>query len=88
VTEATYYSTITEAPSDTVTVFVGVNGETSTEGLSTIYEVYIYTTTQTVDYVGDTWECGVDQFKKLVRETAISKVAFPTYVEAKATSTV
>jgi hypothetical protein len=55
VTEATYYSTITEVPSDIVTIYVGINGETSTEGRSTIYEVYIYTTTQTVDYVGDGW---------------------------------
>jgi hypothetical protein len=73
-------------------VYIGLDGETSTDGASTIYEVYIYTTTQSIDIVGDSWQCGANSLpvfrKKFASETATTLTAVPAYVEAKATSTI
>lgn len=57
ITEATYTSTITDAPDGAVTVYQDVDGQEYTYGASTIYEVYIYTTTQSIDLVGQGLDC-------------------------------
>lgn len=57
-TEATYTSTVTDAADGIVTLFSGTDGQISTYGANTIYEIYIYTTTQAVDIVGQTLDCG------------------------------
>jgi len=59
ITEATYTSTVTDAPGGAVTLYSGSDGQISTYGANTIYEVYIYTTTQSVDVVGQGTQCGV-----------------------------
>ncbi|TID27279.1 hypothetical protein E6O75_ATG00046 [Venturia nashicola] len=56
-TEATFTSTITDAPEGTVTVYQDKDGQEYTYGASTIYEVYIYTTTQSIDLVGIGLDC-------------------------------
>lgn len=81
-TEATYTSTITEAPNGAVTVYVDQDGQQYTYGASTIYEVYVYTTTQSIDLVGDGLQCGA--WKRRARRTA-SPLTAPAYVEARAT---
>jgi hypothetical protein len=80
---ATYTSTITEGPADgVVTVYYGDDGQPSTWGVSTVYEVYIYTTTQAVDVVGSGVACGVSWGKR----TAAPAVApYPATVMATAT---
>jgi len=64
VTEATYTSTVTDAPDGVVTLYSGADGQVSTYGAETIYEVYIYTTTQSVDIVGSGVRCGISWGKR------------------------
>jgi hypothetical protein len=50
---------MTEAPDGMVTVYVDpTDSQTYTYGASTIFEVYIYTTTQNIDVVGMGQNCG------------------------------
>jgi len=66
-TDATFTSTITDAPADGVlTVYYGDDGQLSTWGLSTFYEVYVYTTTQEVDVIGSGIACGISWGVKTV----------------------
>jgi hypothetical protein len=81
VTDATFTSTITEAPPDgVVTVYYGEDGQLSTYGASTVYEVYIYTTTQEVDIIGSGVACGISWGKRTAVPAAIpaSVMAIPT----------
>jgi hypothetical protein len=49
---------MTEAPDGKVTVYIDpVDSQTYTYGASTIFEVYIYTTTQNIDIVGQGQNC-------------------------------
>jgi hypothetical protein len=81
-TEATYTSTITDAPANGIlTVYTGDDGYQSTWGMSTFYEVYIYTTTQQVDLVGSGIACGVSWAVK----TGEAEYAGPASVLAEAT---
>ncbi|TLD19553.1 hypothetical protein E2P81_ATG07170 [Venturia nashicola] len=50
---ATFTSTITEAPEGLVTVYQDKDGLEYTYGAITVFEVYIYTTTQSVDVIGE-----------------------------------
>jgi hypothetical protein len=60
---STWTDTITQPPQDAViTVYVDEeNGETSTDWgpVETVYEVFVYTTTATVDVVSATTACGI-----------------------------
>jgi hypothetical protein len=89
ITEATYTSTITDAPDGAVTVYSDVDGQEYTYGASTIYEVYIYTTTQSIDLVGPGLECPAIKQKKMkkMRRTprTMAARAMPAFVEARAT---
>jgi len=50
---------MTDAPQGVITVYVDpADSSTYTYGASTIFEVYIYTTTQNIDVVGFGTECG------------------------------
>jgi hypothetical protein len=83
-TDATFTSTITDGPADgTLTVYYGDDGRLSTWGMSTFYEVYVYTTTQDVDIVGSGIACGVQWAVK----TAEGPQPGPASVLASATPT-
>ncbi|KAE9966262.1 hypothetical protein BLS_007119, partial [Venturia inaequalis] len=56
-TEATYTSTITDAPDGDVIVYQDSDGQEYTYGASTIYEIYIYTTVQSIDLIGPGFDC-------------------------------
>jgi hypothetical protein len=83
-TDATFTSTITEAPADGVlTVYYGDDNQLSTWGMSTFYEVYVYTTTQDVDIIGSGIACGISWGIKTVEApqpgpASILAVATPT----------
>lgn len=64
-----------------VTVYVDDQNQSYTYGASTIYEVYIYTTTQDIDIVGMGVQC---PFKKRHARTA---APLPAVVMAQATPT-
>jgi hypothetical protein len=62
ITTATYTDSITQPPPDAmITIYVDPNnGQTSTDWgpVETVYEVYVYETTATVDMVSTTTQCG------------------------------
>jgi hypothetical protein len=84
-TEATYTSTITEAPDGVVTVYADQDGQQYTYGASTVYEVYVYTTTQSIDLVGDGLQCGGNGWKRSRARRTAGVLEAPAYVEARAT---
>jgi hypothetical protein len=70
VTEASYTSTMTEAPEGMVTVYVDpADSQTYTYGASTIFEVYVYTTTQNIDIVSPGQSCVGATFPALASPT-------------------
>jgi hypothetical protein len=85
VAEVTYTSTITDAPDGMVTIYEAEDGSQFTYGASTIYEVYIYTTTQDIDLLG--WACdGRNKMKRNIRSPrTVANHAYPAYVEATPT---
>ena len=68
-----------------MTVYYGDDGYQSTYGATTIYEVYIYTTTQSVDIVGTGVQCGVS-WKKGKREAGPCPAPATTAAIAKPTA--
>lgn len=68
-TEVTYTSTITEAPEDgPITVYIDEHGDPYTYGANTVYEIYVYTTTQEVEEIGLGFDCGLFKDKRSVAE--------------------
>jgi hypothetical protein len=66
-----------------------MDGQLYTYGASTIYEVYIYTTTQSIDLVGPGTECLAFKRNKMRRTPrTMAARAVPAFVEAKATAAV
>jgi len=87
ITEATYTSTITEAPDGVVTVYADTDGQQYTYGASTIFEVYIYTTTQSIDVIGTTIQCNAKNKRRRATRTprTAAALAVPAYVEVTPT---
>lgn len=64
-----------------------MDGQLYTYGASTIYEVYIYTTTQSIDLVGPGTKCLAKRKMRRTPRTMAAR-AVPAFVEARATPAV
>jgi len=80
----TYTSTITNAPNGPITVVNGEDGKQYTYGAETVYQVFIYTTTQDIDLVGFVNQCNKMKRSATIPQPTANAVG-PAYVEAKPT---
>jgi hypothetical protein len=72
---ATFTSTITEPPRDgTLTVYLDDDNMPWTYGAQTVYEVYVYTTTQGIDIVGEGYDCGPGGYKNKMKNRRAAKL--------------